>query len=35
MANRYHHRMVLISENRGDTWRFATLADFLDGVLTD
>lgn len=35
VANRYHHRMVLISENRGDTWRFATLADFLDGVLTD
>ena len=27
-ANRYHHRMILISEDGGDTWRFATLADF-------
>ena len=35
VANRYHHRMILISEDRGDTWRFATLADFLQGVLTD
>ena len=34
-ANRYHHRMILISEDGGDTWRFATLGDFLEGVLTD
>jgi hypothetical protein len=35
VANRYHHRMVLISEDRGDTWRFAVLGDFLRGVLKD
>jgi hypothetical protein len=35
VANRYHHRMVLVSEDRGDTWRFATLGDFLGGALTD
>jgi hypothetical protein len=32
VANRYHHRMILISEDGGDVWRFATLADFLAGV---
>ena len=31
-ANRYHHRMVLVSEDGGQTWRFATLADFTAGV---
>jgi hypothetical protein len=31
-ANRYHHRMVLVSEDGGATWRFATLADFSAGV---
>ena len=35
VANRYHHRMILISEDGGATWRFATLGDFLQGVLTD
>ena len=35
VANRYHHRMVLISEDGGDTWRFAVLGDFLGGVLKD
>jgi hypothetical protein len=34
-ANRYHHRMVLISEDGGERWRFATLADFLAGVRPD
>ena len=29
---RYHHRMVLISEDSGHTWRFATTADFLAGI---
>jgi hypothetical protein len=29
---RYHHRMVLISEDGGATWRFATTADFVAGV---
>jgi hypothetical protein len=29
---RFHHRMVLISEDGGGTWRFATTADFLAGV---
>ncbi len=33
--NRYHHRMVLISEDGGERWRFATLGDFLAGVLPD
>lgn len=28
---RFHHRMVLISEDGGGTWRFATTADFLAG----
>ena len=31
-ANRYHHRLILISEDGGERWRFATLADFLAGV---
>ena len=30
---RFHHRMVLISEDGGDAWRFATTADLLAGVL--
>ena len=30
---RFHHRMVLISEDGGGTWRFATTADFLAGVV--
>jgi BNR repeat-containing family member len=34
-ANRYRHRMILLSEDGGDSWRFATLDDFLQGVLTD
>jgi hypothetical protein len=34
-ANRYRHRMVLISEDGGERWRFATLADFLAGVRPD
>jgi hypothetical protein len=34
-ANRYRHRMILISEDGGSSWRFATLSDFLQGVLTD
>lgn len=29
---RYHHRMVLISEDGGGTWRFATTADFVAGI---
>jgi hypothetical protein len=29
---RFHHRMVLISENGGATWRFATTVDFSAGV---
>jgi len=29
---RFHHRMVLISEDGGSTWRFATTADFGAGV---
>jgi hypothetical protein len=32
VANRYHHRMILMSANGGETWRFATLADFTGGV---
>ena len=32
-ANRYHHRMVLISEDGGTSWRFARLADFVDGAV--
>ena len=32
VANRYHHRLILISEDGGERWRFATLADFLAGV---
>lgn len=35
VANRYHQRMILISEDGGDTWRFAVLGDFLRGVLKD
>jgi hypothetical protein len=31
-ANRYHHRMILVSEDGGATWRFATLADFTQGA---
>jgi hypothetical protein len=31
-ANRYHHRMILVSEDGGETWRFATLADFTRGT---
>ena len=31
-ANRYHHRMILMSADGGETWRFATLADFTGGV---
>ena len=34
-ANRYHHRMILISEDGGERWRFATLGDFLAGVRPD
>jgi hypothetical protein len=34
-ANRYHHRMVLISDDGGEQWRFATLGDFLAGVRPD
>jgi hypothetical protein len=30
--HRFHHRMVLISEDGGLSWRFATLSDFLGGV---
>jgi hypothetical protein len=29
---RFHHRMVLISEDAGATWRFATDADFVAGI---
>ncbi len=29
---RFHHRMVLISEDGGRTWRFVTTADFLAGI---
>jgi hypothetical protein len=29
---RFHHRMVLISENGGVSWRFAATADFTAGV---
>ena len=29
---RFHHRMVLISQDGGHAWRFATTADFLAGV---
>ena len=29
---RFHHRMVLISEDAGATWRFAATADFVAGV---
>ena len=29
---RFHHRMVLISEDGGGAWRFATTADFLAGI---
>ena len=29
---RFHHRMVLISEDGGRAWRFATTADFLAGI---
>jgi hypothetical protein len=29
---RFHHRMLLISENGGATWRFATTADLAAGV---
>ena len=32
---RFHHRMVLISEDGGRTWRFATTADFLGGILPE
>jgi hypothetical protein len=31
-ANRYHHRMILMSADGGESWRFATLADFTRGV---
>jgi hypothetical protein len=31
-AHRYHHRMVLVSEDGGTTWRFARLADFVNGA---
>lgn len=33
-ANRYHHRMLLISEDGGTGWRFARLADFVNGTVT-
>jgi len=29
---RFHHRMVLISEDGGASWRFATTADFVAGI---
>ena len=29
---RFHHRMVLISEDGGARWRFATTADFAAGM---
>lgn len=32
--NRYHHRMVLISEDGGLRWRFATNRDFRQGVMS-
>jgi hypothetical protein len=32
---RFHHRMVLISEDGGRTWRFATTADFVGGILPE
>ncbi len=32
-ANRYHHRMVLISEDGGTSWRFARLDDFVNGAV--
>jgi hypothetical protein len=32
VVNRYHHRMILMSANGGESWRFATLADFTGGV---
>ena len=32
---RFHHRMVLISEDGGHAWRFATTADFLSGLQAD
>ncbi|MCX6373792.1 MAG: BNR-4 repeat-containing protein [Actinobacteria bacterium] len=32
-ANRYHHRMLLISEDGGTSWRFARLADFVNGAV--
>ena len=32
---RFHHRMVLISEDGGRNWRFATTADFLGGILPE
>ena len=31
-ANRFHHRMVLISKDGGVAWDFATDADFIDGI---
>jgi hypothetical protein len=34
-ANRYRHRMILVSEDGGEYWRFATLGDFLAGVRPD
>jgi len=32
-AHRYHHRMLLISEDGGTSWRCARLADFVDGAV--
>jgi hypothetical protein len=31
---RFHHRMVLISDDGGGTWRFATTQDFAAGITT-
>lgn len=31
-ANRYHHRMILMSADGGESWRFATQTDFTGGV---
>ncbi len=32
VENRYHHRLIIMSANGGESWRFATRADFTGGV---